>query len=286
MNSVGAILKTERERQNRDTAEIAEELCITKRYLRAIEQDDLKSLPGSFFYKSFVRQYAAVLGIDEDLLRPGVDALVAMDQPADVVEVIVNPSSLPASVENARSPMRSVDPLLRDSNRRYFPEGRIWMPVAGLTAVLLLCSGFYAWWIKAPQTRVARAVQNAVQNSVMTPVKSSSAPGATGAINVTTSTDPDGVNRVVLTLSATEATWLSISADGKRIFSGVLQPSQTKTLSGADVAQMKVGNAGGIDVMWNGKSIGPIGPRGQVRDVLFTKDNFEIIQPMPPAGTL
>ena len=62
-------------------AEIAEELCITQRYLRAIEQDDLKSLPGSFFYKSFVKQYAALLGVDEKLLRAGIEALTATVEP-------------------------------------------------------------------------------------------------------------------------------------------------------------------------------------------------------------
>jgi hypothetical protein len=100
-------------------------------------------------------------------------------------------------------------------------------------------------------------------------------------VNVTTETGPDGVNHVVLNLSATETTWLSITSEGKNIFSGVLEPSQTKTLRASDVAKMKVGNAGGIDVRWNGKAIGPIGPRGQVRVVLFTSDKVEIL---PPAG--
>jgi len=86
---------------------------------------------------------------------------------------------------------------------------------------------------------------------------------------------------VVLNLSATEKTWISITSDGKQIFSGILQPSQTKTLTGLEVAKMKVGNAGGLEVRWNGKSIGPIGPRGQVRELLFTPENFRIIQPTP-----
>ena len=93
----------------------------------------------------------------------------------------------------------------------------------------------------------------------------------------------DGIH-VALNLSATEATWLSITnSDGKEIFSGVLAPSETKTLTGLDVAKMKVGNAGGIEVKWNGKEIGPIGPRGQVRTVMFTPQNFEIIEPPAPA---
>ena len=98
MTSVGAILKAERERQGRETAEIAEELCITQRYLRAIEQDDLKSLPGSFFYKSFVKQYAAILGLDEKVLQPGVDALVAIAEPEAEPELIHNPSATAEAV--------------------------------------------------------------------------------------------------------------------------------------------------------------------------------------------
>jgi hypothetical protein len=45
---------------------------------------------------------------------------------------------------------------------------------------------------------------------------------------------------------------------------------------------MRVGNAGGLEVRWNGKPIGPIGPRGQVRVVLFTPENFQILEPGPP----
>jgi transcriptional regulator with XRE-family HTH domain len=283
MNSIGAILREERERQGRETKAIAEELCITQRYLCAIEQDDLKSLPGSFFYKSFVRQYAVVLGIDEKVLQPGIDALVAIEEPVAEPEPIHHPSATAEAVENGRSPMRDIDPIVRDGNRRYIPNGRTWISIAGLAAALLTCSGFYAWWTKPPSA--SHIAARPADQAVAIPVASAGKPNAPGAIAVTTSTDANGVNHIVLNLSATEATWVSITADGKRLFSGILQPSQTKTLAGTDVAKMKVGNAGGIEVMWNGKPIGPIGPRGQVRDVLFTKDNFEIIQPSP-AGTL
>jgi hypothetical protein len=87
----------------------------------------------------------------------------------------------------------------------------------------------------------------------------------------------DDAHQVTLNLSATERTWLSITSQGKVIFSGILEPSQSKTLKGSDVATMKVGNAGGVDIQWNGKSIGPIGPRGQVRTVRFTREHFHIL---------
>jgi hypothetical protein len=42
---------------------------------------------------------------------------------------------------------------------------------------------------------------------------------------------------------------------------------------------MKVGNAGGISVHWNGKPIGPLGVRGQVLTIRFTTRDFEIVPP-------
>ena len=60
MTSVGSILRKERERQGRAISEIAAELCLTRRYLRAIEEDDTTGVPGLFFYKNFAKQYAAI----------------------------------------------------------------------------------------------------------------------------------------------------------------------------------------------------------------------------------
>jgi cytoskeleton protein RodZ len=286
MTSVGSILKAERERQGREVAGIAEELCIMQRYLRAIEQDDLKSLPGTFFYKSFVKQYAAILSVDEMALQAGVDRLTAESEPP------AQPGGYPLyampdpDLRNTHLPsgkaVRDLDPIVQDGNRRYFPNRRIGVSLAVLGGVLLACSGFYGWYNK-PQAPQTSAAPISVQTSALTEVKDVSSTPATGpSLDVTTTTGPDGVNHVVLNLSATETTWLSITSEGKQIFSGVLERSQTKTLTAAEVARMKVGNAGGIEVRWNGKPIGPIGPRGQVRTVLFTPENFQILVPTAP----
>ncbi|MGH9664507.1 MAG: DUF4115 domain-containing protein, partial [Bryobacteraceae bacterium] len=82
-----------------------------------------------------------------------------------------------------------------------------------------------------------------------------------------------------INLSATEKTWLSVVSDGKRLFSGVLEPSESKTLQGKQSARLLIGNAGGIEVQWNGRSIGPLGSRGQVCTVVFTRDNYHILPP-------
>ncbi|MGH9646343.1 MAG: helix-turn-helix domain-containing protein, partial [Bryobacteraceae bacterium] len=113
MNSVGRILRSARERQCRAVAEIADELCLTQQYLRAIEEDDVKNLPGIFFYKNFVKQYAAIVDVKEAEIRAGIEALAA------AVEEPVLPGML------TQPPVRPRDPIVADSNRRYLANARL-----------------------------------------------------------------------------------------------------------------------------------------------------------------
>lgn len=48
--------------------EIAERTKISTRFLRAIENEEFEKLPGGIFATSYLRQYAAAIGYDEDAL--------------------------------------------------------------------------------------------------------------------------------------------------------------------------------------------------------------------------
>ncbi len=247
MASVGTVLKAEREQQGRTIDQIAEELCLMPSYLRAIEADDLQNLPAVFFYKSFVRQYAALLGVKMERLHADIEILTAMAEP---------------EVPVVEKPIRVPDPIAEAANRLDL-SNRSWaIPLAALLVAVVGGGGFYAWW-RQPAAPAPAPVNASLPSE---PV-----------VNVTTTTGADGVRRLELNLSASEATWLSISSGGKQIFSGVLEPDQTKTVSGLEMARMTVGNAGGLNVQWNGKEIGPIGGKGQVRVVVFTPEGFSIL---------
>ncbi len=122
-------------------------------------------------------------------------------------------------------------------------SGRWLSSIASLVAMFIACSAFNGIW------------QNA-------------APPAHPAFHVE--------------LSAVEATWLSIVADGKKTFSGVLGPSETKVLDGYNVARVRTGNAGAINMIFNGKPVGTLGPRGQVRIAIFRRNGYEIVEPPVP----
>src|SRR3984893_2522456 len=68
MTSIGATLRRERVRQGFDVQQIATRTKIGLHLIQAIEADQFDRLPGGVFARSFVRQYARLLGLDEEEL--------------------------------------------------------------------------------------------------------------------------------------------------------------------------------------------------------------------------
>jgi hypothetical protein len=97
--------------------------------------------------------------------------------------------------------------------------------------------------------------------------------------------NPNAPVRVELT--AGEAVWVLVRSDGKYLFSGTLEPNQTRTVEANSTVFLRLGNAGGVNITLNGKPIGTVGPKGQVRTVQFTSGGFEIVAvPKPPSAPL
>src|SRR5450631_4093662 len=76
MTLVGETLRRERLKRNLDLEEIANELKISTRFLQAIENDQYDKLPGGVFARSFVRQYARLLGLDDEAMAGQVQQVL------------------------------------------------------------------------------------------------------------------------------------------------------------------------------------------------------------------
>ncbi|HEX8500936.1 MAG TPA: helix-turn-helix domain-containing protein [Pyrinomonadaceae bacterium] len=63
--SLGEQLRRARESRGVTLREVSEQTRITMRHLEAIEADDIKSLPGGIFNKSFIKSYARHVGFPE-----------------------------------------------------------------------------------------------------------------------------------------------------------------------------------------------------------------------------
>ena len=138
----------------------------------------------------------------------------------------------------------------------------------------------YSWkvllMISVGTLAVAALVQIIISNSssqVRTPVQYqvTTSPSATPSAQGSYSTGT-GVN---VRVQATRGkSWLFVSDDqGQTLFSGEISQGDIKEFSSGATLNLKVGNAGGVDLQVNGKEIGAIGADGQVVSVSYGVDS-------------
>jgi cytoskeletal protein RodZ len=302
MLSVGKTLKRARLEQGLDLCKVAAQTKISAKYLEAIESDDRTILPSGFFYRSFVEQYAKSLSLDTQEIDAEIDRMLSADAPLPLpgFESVVARNLPPMSYahrSHRRRPYKSIASLVLvvvgcSGVYGWWHGGRSFVNVK---AMIDYVRGFAKPAVKQPKTVAqAKVVQPSPKivgtKTVDTKVVASSAappkPTLPTSVPVSLTSNVKPVNtdaavasdyKVMLDLMAHEATWLSVSSDGKPVFSGVLQANETKSVGGKQFAKLRVGNAAGIDVRLNGKLLGPLGARGQVLIVLFTPDNFQIV---------
>ena len=313
MIPVGDTLRRTRLKRNLQLEEISNELKISTRILQAIENDQYDKLPGGVFAKSFVRQYARLLGLDEEEIAGRMQQ--AMGPGEDIQQVPDRPKS--GGVAPIQVP--KVDEWETVGDKRFRWSG--WLSALVLVLVMLVCSAVYTWMQRPKAPAAAQAsppAHSAVQSAsapapgvtapTPSPVEPAAAPPqaveqkpveqkpvernpaeqnpaepkpAPAAARVTPP-NPDATVHVEIT--ADEAVWVRARADGKYAFSATMEAHTTRTVEGVKEVNLLLGNAGGVTISLNGKPIGPARPKGQIRTIQFTSGGFQIVPPKASAA--
>jgi cytoskeleton protein RodZ len=248
LSGVGAKLQRERESQGRSLDEIAAATKIPLRHLESIEAEDLDALPGLVFTRNFVRQYATTLKLDPE---PLLAALPKVDH-ASV--------PLPVAPKIARS-------RRWDSREKSLAKAALW-------AVVLLGGAIVLY----RELSIPAYTTTSVHASPAPPVSQSPAPGRPAAPPPVVNPDASPVQ---VTVTALKSSWVSLTADGKSSFAGTLEPNETKAISATEQVKLVAGNAGGVTISLNGKTLDPIGPEGQVRVVRLTAEGPQFLAKSP-----
>src|SRR5580658_2944970 len=157
MFSVGETLRRARLEQSLDLSTLAARTKINIKHLEAIEGDDRQSLPSSFFYKSFVDQYARALSLDTREIAAEVDRVLSADAPLPL-------PGYESVVSRNVSPMKSAR----------LHSWRTYASLAVLVLVVAGCAGVYTLWRDWRSTFSAQAVIESVRSLVKTRVAQAS----------------------------------------------------------------------------------------------------------------
>jgi cytoskeletal protein RodZ len=113
----------------------------------------------------------------------------------------------------------------------------------------------------------------AVEESA-TPTASPEATTATEVVPTEEPTVSTGQGVEVIINAVRAKSWLFVSdSSGRVLFSGQIPQGLTKTFSSDAQLNLKIGNAGGVDVSVNGKKIDSLGADGQVVSVSYGVDS-------------
>ena len=136
MTSIGETLRRERMKRKLGLEGISKELKISARLLEAIENERFDKLPGGVFAKSFVRQYARLLGLDEEEIAAELRRILDPQAPP--------PQAAMQPVKEASVALPRVEAWEKGDRRFRRPSPL--RSLAMVVLVMLFCSGIYAWW--------------------------------------------------------------------------------------------------------------------------------------------
>ncbi len=287
MASIGERLREERVRRGLTLEQVAELTKIHATMLEAIETENFDQLPGGFFARSFIRQYARVLGVDEEQFDSELKQLTGFQAPP------IAPVDEDFRPDIGRGPVRGLRPSRTRSRQ----------PLGALIAFLLIvavCSAIYAFWERtrmaanapaALRTQAARVPQQYPAAAVtppgtQAPVQVASArqtapPPAAAPVQTAAAAAPAAARSapVQVDVRARGEVWLRVVSDGETKFEGTLMENDSRSFTGDKPLIIRFGRPAFIDVTWNGKPMGLLDPAGNPVSVEFSPETFRILKP-------
>ncbi|MGQ9695239.1 MAG: helix-turn-helix domain-containing protein [Thermodesulfobacteriota bacterium] len=276
--TLGSYLRTERERRDISLEAIARATKITLKTLKALENSEFHLLPPPVFVRGFLRAYAHHVGLEEQKVlemyeRQTKDAdlsgriknqemekkfprwakiLVPILLIVCGVIVFYYLANIPPSPPSTPPPSSSALPP---------PSSPTPPPPADKVAL---------------QSEIKASP--AVEEAPPPPITSSeekriapppSAPSLKGVPDVSEKTPPalsaeKKERRHVLRIKAIERTWLRLKPDDGKEIEALLKPKEEFTWKANRQFKITIGNAGGVEITFNGVRQGRLGESGQV----------------------
>ena len=259
----GDTLRKERERQKLTIQDIEQGTSIRAVYIEALETGNYDKLPGEVYAKGFVKNYANFLNLDADKLSK---EFVAELSPTTVAETeIFDAQEEKIISENPKAEKLKITELTEPNVKiEKTSEGSGNFSIIAAVILIAMLAGGAWYFLNNSSGNIADVNQNPPQQTeVVQPTENSANNSVAAASNV------EGVN-IQATFSGD--CWTRVYVDGVYTYEGVPTSGQVMNWNGAEGITIRVGNAGAININFNGQSVGTLGAVGEVTEKTFTKN--------------
>jgi cytoskeletal protein RodZ len=209
-----------------------------------MENDNFAKCGGETYARGHLRNIAAKVGIDERIFL-------------DLFETEVT------------APAKPIRELLNENNvtMPYQEPKRISWKIlaAGSAAVLILFAGVQIFFLDSENA-------NEPEILVTTTTTPSSSTSESAAPSAAASAVIAGGIEVELTASRGTSWLYATNENGEVLFSGQVREGASKTFNAAKQVNLRVGNAGGVDILVNGKDVGSVGADREVVNLTYNAE--------------
>jgi len=246
--SLGSLITQARKSAGLSIEDLSASTNIRSSLLREMESDSFSNCGGETYARGHIRNIATKLGVDPLIF------ITAFEE------------------EQMHADRSMKDLLVENSVMKQPEEARkvSWKVLATISVASLFVVGIAQIIISNTSTvEIPKPITSSTTSSSATPSPTATESTQTEQATVSTGT---GVQLIV---SASRAkSWLFVSdAAGRTLFSGQIARGTVKTFSTDVSLNVKVGNAGGVDLTVNGKKVDSIGGNGQVVSVSYGVDS-------------
>lgn len=269
MNDLGKYLKNEREKKGITLEDASKITRIRKTYLQDLEDGNI-GMQSPVFIKGFLRSYAEFLGLDsDDVVEKYNDALNEKKVQAEVekgfeLEPVSNrrrfilPAALAAAlaaiyIMTTSEKPDTTEPQVQQAAKAVLPDQK---PVLSNTTSY-----------SAPLT-----VMTTSQTKIFKPITATATPTSPQTPGPTASTaqkTKQTEKQYTLSVKAREVTWLRVTIDNNDPVEVLLREGEGTSWSADGKITVVAGNAGGVDLRFNGKPVGSLGASGKVVTKIF-----------------
>lgn len=283
---LGDLLRQTREQKNLSLDDVEKGTNIRKLYIKAIEDGNYDKLPGEVFLKGFIKTYGKFLGLDGQKLieqykaekNPSVSSeekpepTPPASEPAAATDNAVpeKESKQPEKTVKSNKPAAKSVPNIDNFNdsRKYLEtknssssKKNIIIIAVIIIAIIASAIAFLSSQGSDSETAPKNQTQQTQQTQQPEQNENATAPA------------PAPVNGSEVSAVFSQDCWTEVTVDGNTVLSETVKAGSTLNWKGNNQVEITVGNAGAVDITFNGQPQGKMGDVGAVVTKAFPAQN-------------
>lgn len=245
-------IKHNRESLGLSVEQISNRTKISKEIISAIEAGEIRILPKTYM-RLFLKAYAQEINLDPQTILRNFEELLGES----------GTTSIPLQTVTHRAQIAEIPELLENHSVTKSPNRNFATIVIILIIIVFLISVLKQVLMDEKKKRITAAfpvitTSDTTQTAIISPDSQSVVPQ----------------NELKLTILTKDSCWIKIIVDGRDSFEAILPPHYKKEAVATEQFDIRVGRPACVNLILNGKDIGPVGAPAIPTRLVITKDGI------------